>query len=164
MKKNYLLPHVCQRTGKGLLLAALLLLAGHFAVCMYAAFSQTPGADAILSPASLFMRYSHNVFSFTLGAGILLTAFSCERCEDEMIASVRKDSLVSVAYIAFLLYLLLWLFRSLLSTDYIVQGNRVSPVGDLMQTIGQPLLLFILYETVFRLRLSKLKKAMRDEE
>lgn len=164
MKRNYLLPHVCQRIGVWLLFATLALFCTYFIACMVIAFD-SPEADNVLSSNSLFTHYWHLAISLMMGVAIVLIAFSREKYEDEMIESVRKSSIVSVAYVSFLLYMGIHLLRCCFNTDYIdMSGNRVSLMADLMDTVCNPILFFIFYEIVFRTRLSKLRKALRNEE
>ena len=164
MKRNYLLPHSCQRIGIGLLFATLVLFCAYFIACMTIAFD-SPDADSLLSSKGLFTHYSNLTITLLLSVAIVLIAFSQEKYEDEMIESVRKSSIVSVAYVSFLLYMTIHLLRCCLNIDFInFSGDRQPFAADLMQTIGDPMVFFIFYEAVFRTRLSKLKKALKDEE
>ena len=164
MKRNYLLPHVCQRIGVWLLLATLVLFCAYFIACMVIAF-KAPDADNVLSSNSLFTHYWHLAISLMMGVAIVLIAFSREKYEDEMIDSVRKSSVVTVAYVLFIVYMAITLLRCCVNTDFIdMSGNTVSLTADLMDTVCNPILFFLFYEIVFRTRLAKLRKALKNEE
>ena len=159
MKRNYLLPHVCQRIGVWLLLATVALFCAYFIACMVIAF-KAPDADI-----HLFTHCASTAFSLMMCIAVVLIAFSRERYEDEMIDSVRKSSVVTVAYVLFIVYMAITLLRCCVNTDFIdMSGNRVSLTADLMDTVCNPILFFLFYEIVFRTRLAKLKKALKNEE
>ena len=164
MKRNYLLPHVCQHIGLCAALLAGVILIAYIVFCMYIAF-RNENADEILSPSSSFTHGTYCIIHLLACIGVLLYTFSREKYEDEMIDSVRKSSVVTVAYVLFLVYIVITMLRICINTDYIdLSGKEVSLTSDLMHTISDPMIFFLVYEIVFRTRLSKLRKALRNEE
>ena len=164
MKRNYLLPHVYQHIGLCAMLLSVGLLIAYIVVCMYIAF-RNQNADEILSPSSSFTHGTYCVVHLLACIGILLYTFSREKYEDEMIDSVRKSAVVTAAYVLFLVYISITMLRIFVNTDFIdLSGNKVSLTKDLMDSVSDPMLFFLVYEIVFRTRLIKLRKALRDEE
>ena len=97
--------------------------------------------------------------------------FSREKYEDEMIDAVRKSSLMCVAYVSFLVFVTIPLAPGLCD----IVTNLVNPsevwhktewprLDELSRTLKEPLIIFVFYEIVFRIRLAKLKKALKNEE
>ena len=159
MKRNYLLPHVYQSIGVVLLFAAVGLFCAYFIICMVIAF-KSPDTNI-----NLFSHGAYIAISLMLCLGMLFTAFSCEKYEDEMIDSVRKSSVVMVAYVLFLAYLVITIIRCCVNTDYIdLTGNRVSVTEDVRDTLCNPVLFFLFYEIVFRIHLFRFRKALKNEE
>ena len=157
MKRNYLLPHRCQRIGIGLLLAALVPFC---ACCIAGTTCKSPGVDI-----DVFVHRASMVSGLMMCIAVVLITFSCEKYEDEMIDSVRKSSVVTVAYILFLVYIAITMLRWCFNTDFIDHsGNTVSLTADLRDTLCHPLLFFFYYEIVFRRRLAKFRKALNNEE
>lgn len=157
MKRNYLLPHMCQRIGIWLLSAALVLFC---ACCIAVTTCKSPGFDI-----DVFAHRATIAYSLMMCIAVVLIAFSCEKYEDEMIDSVRKSSVVTVAYILFLVYIAITMLRCCVNTDFIDHsGNTVSLTADLRDTLCHPLLFFFYYEIVFRRRLARFRKALNNEE
>lgn len=170
MKKNYLLPHVCQRAGVCLGLFAALMLVVYWVVCLRVAFV-SEAADAILSPSARFTNFTASAIVIILCTAVILMAFSREKYEDEMIDAVRKSSLMCVAYVSFLVFVAIPLVPGLCD----IVANIVNPsdvwqktewprLDELSKTLKEPLIIFVFYEIVFRTRLARLKKALKDEE
>ena len=157
MKRNYLLPHRCQRIGIWLLMATLVLFC---ACCIAGTTFKSPGLDI-----DVVAHRATTVFSLMMCIAVVLITFSCEKYEDEMIDSVRKSSVVTVACILFLVYIAITMLRCCVNTDFIDHsGNTVSLTADLRDTVCNPLLFFLFYEIVFRRRLAKFTKALKNEE
>ncbi|MCH5329469.1 MAG: hypothetical protein J1E04_00795 [Alistipes sp.] len=170
MKRSYLLPHIYQRIGVWMFIAAIVALICYAAVCMIIEFDATD-PDMLLSKRGILVRYSNLVICIFLWISILFTAFSRERHEDEMIESVRRKSVVNVAYTVFLIYLFIVLF-GIISDTYFgpvpTYARNVclldfASIKDFMHTITDPTILFLFYEAVFRTRLARLKKALKNE-
>ena len=170
MKRNYLLPNVCQRVGVCLGIVAALMLVVYWIVCLKVAFV-SENADAILSPSARFTNFSASVIVIMLCTAVILMAFSREKYEDEMIDAVRKSSLMCVAYVSFLVFVTIPLVPGLCD----IVTNLVNPsdvwhktewprLDELSRTLKEPLIIFVFYEIVFRIRLAKLKKALKNEE
>ena len=157
MKPNYLLPHRWMRVGVWVLIATLAAAVGFFAACMYIAFT-VDDPSAALEPDTPFIRTAHVLLGVLTGLGILLTAFSRERVEDEMIADLRNRSILTVACPAFLLYVVMQTIGSCF------HGDGAAIVEELAGIVRNPVLVFIAYEILFRRRLSNLKKALPHEE
>ena len=164
MKRNYLLPHAFQRIGVALGLTVAVLLVVYCAACFFIAFD-SPEADSILSSEGRFTNTAAFIVNTLLCLCIFLMGFSYEECEDEMIDAVRKSSVVSTAYGVFIIYL--WCVMAGNMANFIMpalnlENNEI--IKDLKETITDPVIIFVIYELVFRTRLSKLRKALRDEE
>ena len=169
MKPNYLLPHRWMRVGVWVLIATLAAAVGFFAACMYIAFT-ADDPSAALAPDTPFIRTAHLLMGVLTGLGILLTAFSRERIEDEMIADVRKRAITHTAYAVFLLHIvtaLLWngceMLHNLLHPAPLWQEYPIELFRQLALATKDPLVVFLLYQAVLRTRLAKLKQALKNE-
>lgn len=167
MKRNYLLPHTCQRLGVWAGVAAVLFFVIYTIACQVIAFDEIK-AVTMLSSRAAFTNIAYFIVNLLLCMAILLVAFSQERCEDEMIDAVRKSSVVSTAYGIFIIYILCVVASSInnlaivFSQPINISAGRT--FSDIRDTITDPVVIFVIYETVFRTRLSRLKKALKDEE
>ena len=123
MKTNYLLPHRWMRVGVWVLIATLAAGIGFFAAFMYIAFT-ADDAVAALAPDTPFIRTAHLLMGVLTGLGILLTAFSRERVEDEMIVDLRNRSILTVACPAFLLYVVMQMIGSSFHGDGAARRHR----------------------------------------
>lgn len=161
MKRNlYLLPHGCRRIGVGMLLAIPVVLLAYFVICRFMD-SDLPGH---LETARAFNRWTNFVASALLLVGILLVVFSCEKSEDEMIDAIRRSSVVTVAYVFFLLFMAVNLFCLIFPRYYFDPQEHRSLTAGFWTTAAHPFLFFLYYEAVFRFRLAKLKRELRYEE
>ena len=165
MKRNYLLPHICQRAGLWLGVAAFVAIV----ICkVLSAKGVIVNTATALSAAG---GYIYTLLAMLMCVAVLLITFSKERCEDEMIDAVRKSSVTSVAYTVFLIFTvvsILWymgdLCFNLRHADSVWHQTESNRLRELMNFIKDPFVIFVFYQAVFRIRLSKLKKALKDEE
>ena len=165
MKRCYLLPHSCQVTGVWLGVAAAA------AVVIFKVLTACGVVEVSTYEVSIVGGYLYTTLAMLLCTAVLLITFSRERCEDEMIDAVRKSSVTSVAYAVFLIFTvvsILWymgdLCFNLRHADSVWHQTESNRLRELMNFIKDPFVIFLFYQAVFRVRLSKLKKALRDEE
>ena len=164
MKRNYLLPHCCQSAGLWIGMAAFAAIFALKALPSWGIFV----TSSELSPAS---GYLYTLLNLLVCVAVLLITFSEERCEDEMIDAVRKSSITTVAYTVFMIFTvvsILWYLddiylnlRQPCATWRQVNSNRMR---ELLNFVKDPFVIFVFYQCVFRVRLYKLKKALRNEE
>lgn len=159
-RKLYLLPHGCRRIGVGMLLAIPVVLLAYFVICHFMTFN-LPGH---LEAGRIINKCTNTVASALLLGGILLVVFSREKSEDEMIDAIRRSSVVTVAYVFFLLFMAVNLFCLIFPQYYFNPQEHRSLTGGFLATAAHPFLFFLYYEAVFRFRLAKLKGEMRHEE
>ena len=161
MKRNlYLLPHGCRRIGVGMLLAIPVVLLAYFVIFHFMDFD-LPGH---LETGRLINKCTNTVASALLLGGIVLVVFSCEKSEDEMIDAIRRSSVVTVAYVFFLLFMAVNLFCLFFPRYYFDPQEHRSLTAGFWTTAAHPFLFFLYYEAVFRFRLAKLKRELRHEE
>ena len=163
MKTNYLLPHSYQRIGLWALYSAIALFVIYFFACLTIAFSDH--ADTLLRPDSMFVNSIYFANAILICIGLMLIAFSMEKHEDEMIAAIRKDSVATAAYVIFLFYMTVTIASQILEFRNFSLGiDDSSSLSGLTQTIVQPIIIFAIYEIIFRIKLAKSKRGLEHEE
>ena len=131
--KDLLLPYSCQKAGWIIALTIPVLFAVYILVCR--------GNIDLLLTGFLALLFFVAVF---------LICVSREKDEDEMISSIRRQTLAIFIYILFVLYFLAGLFLSLDISFQFVKEYQHEVLGN---TIIRITLFAIIYEVVFKIRL-----------
>ncbi|WP_295959931.1 hypothetical protein [uncultured Alistipes sp.] len=139
MKKDYLLPVGFKKIGWIVLLPSLLL--GCYMLFLQEELNWLDGVNEHLL---------NNAALIGTAAGLLLTGFSRERNEDEMITSLRLNSLLISVYVNYALLILL----ALCFYDF----EFLTCMFVLLYTLPA------IYCLLFRLAMYRLDKTLRDEE
>lgn len=146
--KNYLLPHNFQKIGWGIFIFSLIfLLAFRYASDTLKLFNQNNNyyPTTILYIIILFSEY--------------FVAFSKEKIEDELIQSVRYSSIVFTVLTGFILYTIVLIIFAFNKSFVIFPQN-----STFYLMVVNPITLFILYVLIFRTRLFKSKRGMKNAE
>ncbi len=141
--KSILMPHTCQKIGWCFLIIFVIL---ELAKALFV---------HNIDVAWYFAKASHATFIIS----IFLICLSKEKVEDEMISGFRLKSIGVVAYVFFVLFLILSLFLELrLATLFPSIPEDLELYMSEAFLIFLPLLLFILYFGIFKWMLWKSKK------
>ena len=138
--KDLLLPYYCQKAGWIIAIAIPVLLLVYLLICRW--------THTLLSEHNLQMLTG--ILSLLFFVAIFLICASREKDEDEMISSVRRQTLTVFVYILFFLYFLAGLFFSLDIGFHFVKDYQEEVLGN---TIIRITLFAIIYELVFKTRL-----------
>lgn len=141
--KNYLLPHGFQIAGWWILLSTLVAAAVGLAL-------DADGTSDTFSPLM-------NPILAAAHISLLLIACSREKIEDEMVAATRVRSVCTVAYAALTVYVAASVATILLGK---ADGQNLAHI--VITSVTSPALLFWVYEAIFRIRLSNLRKLTRQ--
>ncbi len=155
-KKNFLMPHLCQKIGWVLLILTPVCL-----VMMALSFNTF----------HLFeQRYSYmyvNGVELLLFLSMLFIALSKEREEDEMIRELRLSSVAITAYIQFSIYILFSLFQTVgavcFSNDYVALYNTFPWFVYVKSFCGFGISFFV-YIVIFKIRLLVRRREARKEK
>ena len=138
--KDLLLPYSCQKAGWIIALTIPVLFAIYILVCR--------GNIDLLSERNLQLLTGFLALLFFVA--VFLICVSREKDEDEMISSIRRQTLAIFIYILFVLYFLAGLFLSLDISFQFVKDYQDEVLGN---TIIRITLFAIIYEVVFKIRL-----------
>ena len=138
--KDLLLPYSCQKAGWIIAIAIPVLF------ILYALISG--GNKALVTERNL--HYLIGILALLLFVAIFLICASREKDEDEMISSIRRQTLSIFIYMLFFLYFLAGIFFSLDIGLNIVKEYQGEVLGN---TIIRITLFAIVYELVFKIRL-----------
>ena len=138
--KDLLLPYSCQKAGWIVAIAIPVLFLVYLLVC---------GRNReLLSEQNL--QYVVGILAMLFFVAVFLICASREKDEDEMISSIRRQTLSIFIYILFFLYFLAGLFFSLDIGLHFVKDYQGEVLGN---TIIRITLFAIIYELVFKIRL-----------
>ena len=138
--KDLLLPYSCQKAGWIIAIAIPVLF------ILYALISG--GNKALVTERNL--HYLIGILAMLFFVAVFLICASREKDEDEMISSIRRQTLSIFIYILFFLYFLAGLFFSLDIGLHFVKDYQGEVLGN---TIIRITLFAIIYELVFKIRL-----------
>ena len=138
--KDLLLPYSCQKAGWIIAIAIPVLF------ILYALISG--GNKALVTERNL--HYLIGILALLLFVAIFLICASREKDEDEMISSIRRQTLSIFIYVLFFLYFLAGLFFSLDIGLHFMKDYQGEVLGN---TIIRITLFAIIYELVFKIRL-----------
>ena len=138
--KDLLLPYSCQKAGWIIAIAIPVLF------ILYALISG--GNKALVTERNL--HYLIGILAMLFFVAIFLICASREKDEDEMISSIRRQTLSIFIYMLFFLYFLAGIFFSLDIGLNIVKEYQGEVLGN---TIIRITLFAIVYELVFKIRL-----------
>ena len=138
--KDLLLPYSCQKAGWIIAIAIPVLF------IMYALISG--GNKALVTERNL--QYVIGILALLFFVAVFLICASREKDEDEMISSIRRQTLSIFIYMLFFLYFLAGIFFSLDIGLNIVKEYQGEVLGN---TIIRITLFAIVYELVFKIRL-----------
>jgi len=138
--KDLLLPYSCQKAGWIIAIAIPVLF------IMYALISG--GNKALVTERNL--HYLIGILAMLFFVAVFLICASREKDEDEMISSIRRQTLSIFIYMLFFLYFLAGIFFSLDIGLNIVKEYQGEVLGN---TIIRITLFAIVYELVFKIRL-----------
>ena len=138
--KDLLLPYSCQKAGWIIAIAIPVLF------ILYALISG--GNKALVTERNL--HYLFGILAMLFFVAVFLICASREKDEDEMISSIRRQTLSIFIYILFFLYFLAGLFFSLDIGLHFVKDYQGEVLGN---TIIRITLFAIIYELVFKIRL-----------
>ena len=145
--KNWLLPYPFKIVGYVMLLAVLVVLAADIFLNVEVV------AGDVVAP-NLFPTVIHRAQIILLYLGMFLISCSRERNEDEMIASLRGETLKEVCYITFFAWVVYRVVAACVSADlaYIVHD----------EPFITPFIVWILYYGRFENKLKQLRRASRN--
>ena len=138
--KDLLLPYSCQKAGWIIAIAIPVLF------ILYALISG--GNKALVTERNL--HYLIGILAMLFFVAVFLICASREKDEDEMISSIRRQTLSIFIYMLFFLYFLAGLFFSLDIGLHFVKEYQGEVLGN---TIIRITLFAIVYELVFKIRL-----------
>ena len=138
--KDLLLPYSCQKAGWIIAIAIPVLF------ILYALISG--GNKALVTERNL--HYLFGILAMLFFVAVFLICASREKDEDEMISSIRRQTLSIFIYVLFFLYFLAGLFFSLDIGLHFVKDYQGEVLGN---TIIRITLFAIIYELVFKIRL-----------
>ena len=138
--KDLLLPYSCQKAGWIIAIAIPVLF------ILYALISG--GNKALVTERNL--HYLFGILAMLFFVAVFLICASREKDEDEMISSIRRQTLSIFIYMLFFLYFLAGIFFSLDIGLNIVKEYQGEVLGN---TIIRITLFAIVYELVFKIRL-----------
>ena len=138
--KDLLLPYSCQKAGWIIAIAIPVLF------ILYALLSG--GNKALVTERNL--HYLFGILAMLFFVAVFLICASREKDEDEMISSIRRQTLSIFIYMLFFLYFLAGIFFSLDIGLNIVKEYQGEVLGN---TIIRITLFAIVYELVFKIRL-----------
>lgn len=138
--KDLLLPYSCQKAGWIIAIAIPVLF------ILYALISG--GNKALVTERNL--HYLFGILAMLFFVAVFLICASREKDEDEMISSIRRQTLSIFIYMLFYLYFLAGIFFSLDIGLNIVKEYQGEVLGN---TIIRITLFAIVYELVFKIRL-----------
>ena len=138
--KDLLLPYSCQKAGWIIAIAIPVLF------ILYALISG--GNKALVTESNL--HYLFGILAMLFFVAVFLICASREKDEDEMISSIRRQTLSIFIYMLFFLYFLAGIFFSLDIGLNIVKEYQGEVLGN---TIIRITLFAIVYELVFKIRL-----------
>ena len=138
--KDLLLPYSCQKAGWIIAIAIPVLF------ILYALISG--GNKALVTERNL--HYLFGILAMLFFVAVFLICASREKDKDEMISSIRRQTLSIFIYILFFLYFLAGLFFSLDIGLHFVKDYQGEVLGN---TIIRITLFAIIYELVFKIRL-----------
>ena len=138
--KDLLLPYSCQKAGWIIAIAIPVLF------ILYALISG--GNKALVTER--YLQYVIGILALLFFVAVFLICASREKDEDEMISSIRRQTLSIFIYILFFLYFLAGLFFSLDIGLHFVKDYQEEVLGN---TIIRITLFAIIYELVFKIRL-----------
>ena len=138
--KDLLLPYSCQKAGWIIAIAIPVLF------ILYALISG--GNKALVTERNL--HYLIGLLAMLFFVAVFLICASREKDEDEMISSIRRQTLSIFIYMLFFLYFLAGIFFSLDIGLNIVKEYQGEVLGN---TIIRITLFAIVYELVFKIRL-----------
>lgn len=138
--KDLLLPYSCQKAGWIIDIAIPVLF------ILYALISG--GNKALVTERNL--HYLFGILAMLFFVAVFLICASREKDEDEMISSIRRQTLSIFIYMLFYLYFLAGIFFSLDIGLNIVKEYQGEVLGN---TIIRITLFAIVYELVFKIRL-----------
>ena len=138
--KDLLLPYSCQKAGWIIAIAIPVLF------ILYALISG--GNKALVTERNL--HYLFGILAMLFFVAVFLICASREKDEDEMISSIRRQTLSIFIYMLFFLYFLAGIFFSLDIGLNIVKEYQGEVLGN---TIIRITLFAIVYELFFKIRL-----------
>ena len=144
--KNWLLPYPFKIVGYFMFLAMLVVLAADILLNVEVI------AGDVVAP-NLFPTIIHRAQLILLYLGMFLVSCSRERNEDEMIASLRGETLKEVCYIAFFVWVAYSVIMACVSKElfYIVHD----------EPFVTPFVVWVLYFARFESKLKKLRQESR---
>ena len=138
--KDLLLPYSCQKAGWIIAIAIPVLFLVYLLVCRR--------NRELLSEQNL--QYVVGILAMLFFVAVFVICASREQAEDEMIRSIRRQTLSLLIYVLFFLYFLAGLFFSLDIGLHFVKDYQGEVLGN---TIIRITLFAIIYELVFKIRL-----------
>ena len=138
--KDLLLPYSCQKTGWIVAIAIPILFVVYLLLCRW--------NITLLSERNL--QFVTSILALLFFVAVFLICASREKEEDEMISSIRRQTLAVFVDVLFFLYLLAGLYFSLDIGFQFVKDYQEEVLGN---TIIRITLFAIIYELVFKIRL-----------
>lgn len=138
--KDLLLPYSCQKAGWIIAIVIPLLFVAFILICRW--------NINLLSERNL--QLVTGILALLFFVAVFLICASREKDEDEMISSIRRQTLAVFIYILFVLFLLAGLFLSLDISFQFVKDYQEEVLGN---TIIRITIFAIIYELVFKIRL-----------
>ncbi len=110
-----------------------------------------------------YSHYSTLIIWITLYISALFVAFSKEKREDEYIMNIRANSVIITVYICFLLYIALQLILAFNQSFRFLTCRNILLWNMLSYGIN-PVTMFMMYVVVFRVKMYRLRRALKNAE
>ena len=145
--KNWLLPHPFKIVGQVMLLIMLLATVAHILLG-----NQMATGDVTLEMAKLSII--NKIAIVALYLAMFLITCSREKCEDEMTAQLRGETLKEIGYLAMLIYVVYRIVAT------IITDNALYITHD--EPLLTPFIIWILYYGRFERKMRSLRRQSRE--
>ncbi len=151
--KSYLLPNYFQRIGWIIFITGFLVFfAGLFAFNNLRIIPQA------------YSRYLTLIIYLFIYLSVLFLGLSKEKIEDELTMSTRINSLAITAYISFIVFLVFEFAFSIAIAFRFLTTDSYRILGIIKKILINPYSLFLIYIIIFRIKIIKYNKGIKDEE
>lgn len=148
-KIKYLFPHSFLYLGWGL-----------FAFAWIFFFASLYVFNTLRLISQNYNHYSTFILMIIFYLSALFVALSKEKQEDEYIMRERANSIVLVGYVYLVLFVFLGILQSLNTLWHFLDIQSYYK----LKLLGTPFLMFVLYVAIFRIKMFRLRRALRNAE
>lgn len=151
--KSYLLPNYFKRTGWIIFVSGFVVFfAGLYAFNILKIIPQA------------YSRYLTLILYVLLYLSALFVGFSKEKIEDELTTTSRINSLAITAYISFIVFLFFQFAYAIAIAFRFLTADSYKLLETAKRILVSPIFLFMLYIIIFRVKIYKYNKGIKDEE